>query len=66
MTSATAVSARTQPPRRDRQAMWAGVAFAFIFTAIIYLASPLLEPVRATLLPDHGTIFMSSFTAFEV
>jgi hypothetical protein len=54
MTSATAVSARTQPPRRDRQAMWAGVAFAFIFTAIIYLAGPSLEPVRATLLPDQG------------
>ncbi len=47
-------SVRTQPPRRDIQAMWAGVAFAFLFTALIYIAGPALEPVRATLLPDQG------------
>lgn len=45
---------RSQTPRRDIQAMWAGIAFALIFTAIIYLADSSLEPVRATLLPDQG------------
>lgn len=41
-------------PRTDMRAMWIGIAFAFVFTAVIYVAGPLLEPVRMTLLPDQG------------
>src|SRR4051794_36576130 len=45
---------KVEQPRIDTRAMWAGIAFAFIFTAIIYLLGPSLDPVRATLLPDQG------------
>jgi hypothetical protein len=45
---------REQEPRRDKRAMWLGIAFAFAFTLVIWLASPLLDDTRATLLPDAG------------
>ncbi|MCA0458729.1 MAG: hypothetical protein LCI00_32545 [Chloroflexi bacterium] len=52
----TAVKTRgkSDQPRTDIRAMWWGVGFAFVFTAIIFIAGPLLDPVRATLLPDQG------------
>jgi hypothetical protein len=43
-----------QETRLDKRAMWLGIAFAFVFTAIIWLADPLLNDTRATLLPDQG------------
>ncbi len=46
--------AKDRPPRRDVVAMWLGVGFAFVFTAIIYIASPSLDGFRAILLPDQG------------
>lgn len=45
---------KVEQPRTDMRAMWAGIIFAFVFTAIIYLLGPSLDPVRATLLPDQG------------
>ena len=45
---------KVEQPRTDMRAMWAGIVFAFLFTAIIYLLGPSLDPVRATLLPDQG------------
>ena len=45
---------KAERPHTDMRPMWAGIVFAFVFTAIIYLLGPSLDPVRATLLPDQG------------
>ena len=41
-----------KPRRKDLVALWAGIAFSFIFTAVIWLAGERLNSVP--LLPDTG------------
>jgi hypothetical protein len=41
-------------PRRDIQAMWGGILFSLLFTALIAVLGPNLDGFRAILLPDAG------------
>ena len=40
--------------RNDSTALWAGVIFSALFAGLIWMMGPLLDPIRATLLPDSG------------
>jgi hypothetical protein len=42
------------PRRADFTALWVGIAFSLLFTALIWWAGQYLDGVRATLLPDQG------------
>ena len=55
MTASAQPIAAAKPPkprRKDLIALWAGVAFSFVFVAIIWLAGERLNSI--TLLPDQG------------
>lgn len=41
-------------PMQSSTALWLGIAFSFVFTALIWWLGDRLEPVRATLAPDTG------------
>jgi hypothetical protein len=46
--------ARSQQPNTATRVIWIGIGVSFVFTLIIWLAGPWLEPTRAILLPDAG------------
>ncbi len=48
------LDSKSESPLSSTNMMWIGVAFSLVFTLVIWLASPNLDPVRATLLPDTG------------
>ena len=55
MTASAQPSTVAEPPKPRRQApiaLWAGIAFSFVFVAIIWLAGKRLDSIA--LLPDQG------------